>query len=290
MTQVAGRASATAVRRGLRGGPLARGLPPLSPRSPHSGLPALQQREGYRRPLPGSRHQVQRALPRWSPHLGQRSTSRPRRTAHPARAFALRGADLRAAGPCASLSPRASSLLQSCAVPFYPRVSCPWHRVRLLQAPGWPPGLRAVGRSGTGRPPERARLSRTRPPARLLHPLGTHLSPPQLSPREPREGREVWPGRDPCTPSRELSPAGPRPCPPCAPLGARLRAPDSPSAAFPSGSRRSLARRSSERLLKFLAPPPGLLLTPNPSRTTALRSPAPALAGRGRTALGASRS
>lgn len=49
---------------------MARGLPPSSRRSPHSGLPALQQREGYRRPLPRSQHQVQRALPRWSPHLG----------------------------------------------------------------------------------------------------------------------------------------------------------------------------------------------------------------------------
>lgn len=65
-----------------------------------------------------------------------------------------------------------------------------------------------------------------------------------------------------------------------------LRSPPAPGALWRAGARRGF-NTASEILRPLL---PDSSVTPNPSRTTAFRSPAPALAGRGRTALGASRS
>lgn len=201
-----------------------------------------------------------------------------------------------ARSPPAHPSLRTRPLSLRRALPFYPRVSCPWHRVQMLQAPGWPPGLGAVGRPGTGRP-ERARLPRTRPPARLLRsctPSG-HI-PPRRSSARGSPGSAARPGQAGIRAPPPESSAPPARAPvrpaPLSGLGSdlrthpALRSPPAPGALWRAGARRGF-NTASEILRPLL---PDSSVTPNPSRTTAFRSPAPALAGRGRTALGASRS
>lgn len=97
--------------------------------------------------------------------------------------------------------------------------------VRLLQAPGLPPRLRAVARPGLhhhrdrcSSPPRSRRLLSSR-----TH--SGHFSPLHYSPGPPEEvGTDISPDREACTLSREAQPRGPLPCPRCAPLGARLGA------------------------------------------------------------------
>lgn len=138
----------------LHGGPLARRLPPSNSRGPQESQPSSDEQK-RRRPLLHSQHQVQHALPLWSPYLGQRSTFQTRCTTQP-----------RARGALALPVPTTTPLVQARSPPAHPsshatlicslslarcplpalELLVPGTAMRLLQAPGWPPALRTFGR------------------------------------------------------------------------------------------------------------------------------------------------
>lgn len=196
----------------------------LSSPRPSLGTPCPPaKRRGARRPLLHFLCTRSRApaplipLPRGSIALfGLSAHPKPARAGHSPSAVQTTSPPVRRAG-----SPRIplSTLLRATSLARCPllalELAVTGTAVRLVQAPGLPPRLRAVARPGLHHHRERC-SSRTH---------SGHFSPLHYSPGPPEEvGTDISPDREACTLSREAQPRGPLPCPRCAPLGARLGA------------------------------------------------------------------
>lgn len=138
----------------LHRGPLARRLPLPSSPGPQESQPSSDEQKSPR-PWLHSRQQVQHALPLGSPYLGpaQHFPDSVHSPAARTRCTRPPGADHHSSGPGALPPAHPSShaalfcalSLARCPLPALELLVL-GTAMRLLQAPGWPPGLRTFGR------------------------------------------------------------------------------------------------------------------------------------------------